>query len=105
MEFNLAKFIFGAVLAVCIFIYARNKRRQPEMKRDENVRIEPDAISQAAGGIVRGYNFFKQIMSVAFLLVVLGLAVFDPLTRIIVLSTICLMAVIAVIAIYFPRRK
>jgi len=99
--------IIGALLALLFVLYTRNKVRSPKkhFRNDPSVHEEPDAISKAASGIYKAHKIYNRIFAFVIIAVVLAGVIFDSLTRIIVLSTVGLMLIIALIAKALNARK
>ena len=117
MDYELAGAIAGIVLALLFVIYARNKLRGPRKKRvneeewrnpyeqkAETEPAKPDAVSKAAAGIYRAHQFYNKIMALVIVGVVLGMAFFDPLVRIIVVSTLIVLLLLLLILRLRRRR-
>jgi len=107
MSFELAATILGAVLAVLFVTYARNKKR-PSKSNPRSLAPashKPDLISKTAGGIYRTHRFLNKVFAIAIIGAVLYGAVVDSMMRIIVLSTIGVMALIAAIWLIGLKRK
>ncbi|HEY4415529.1 MAG TPA: hypothetical protein VGO57_07545 [Verrucomicrobiae bacterium] len=99
--------IIGTVLAVLFVFYARNKMQasKKQVRRDASVHEAPDVISKTASGIYKIHKIYSRIFVFVIIAVVAAGAIFDSLTRIIVLSTIGLMLIIVLIARLFNARK
>jgi hypothetical protein len=109
MDYESVGKIIGALLALLFLIYARNKMRSPKNLGQNPLNLtvdrKPDIISRAASGILKAHELISIILGIIIIGVVIGLAFFDSLTRIIVLSTIGLMLVIGLAGRWFRKRK
>ena len=109
MDYESVAKIIGALLALLFLIYARNKMCSPKKRHQNSINHvpdrKPDAVSQTASGIFTAHKLINKILGIVIIGVVIGDAFFDSLTRIIVLSTIGLMLLIALAGRWFRKRK
>src|ERR1700722_7373828 len=107
--YEIAATILGILLTFLFMIYARARRNEAKKRNSqfdfqkqpgsqaESSHAKPDLISQAASGIFKGSEVLNLIMGIIVVGVVLLDAFYDPLTRIVVLSTIGVMLLVFLI--------
>jgi L-asparagine transporter-like permease len=96
--------IIGLALTFLFVAYAKNKKRHVSPMHQVIVK-KPDIISRAARGIYAGHKIHSNIMAVVIIGAVVIGSFFDPLMRMIVLSTITVMLLVALIYIISRRRR
>ena len=116
MDYESAGKIFSALLALLFLLYTRDKRNargkslNAQQDLDEKAPFnsaakEPDLISKTEGGIYKAHIVYSRIIAVLIIAVVLLGAVFDSLTRIIVLVTIAALLLVALIGRSRQKNK
>ena len=116
MDYQLATEILSALLALLFLLYVRDKRntRRNSLKNQQaleekppsnSTANEPDLISKTASGIYKAHTLYSRIVGAFIIAVVLIGAVFDPLTRIIVLVTIAVLLLLALVGKTWQKNK
>ena len=114
--YQTAAAILGICLALLFVIYACARRDDAKKKRaasdfqkfsglEPEPSSKPDFISRAVSGIFKAHTVLNSILAVIIVAVVLVDAIFDRVTRLIVLSTICAMLLIILFWVVRSKRK
>ncbi len=115
--YQMAATILGTFLALLFLLYARARRNDARKEKAESdfqklsgaephpSGTEPDFISRAAGGIFKAHKILNSILAIVIVAVVLLDAIFDSVTRLVVLSTVCVMLLIVLFWRVWPHRK